>query len=159
MDYDYDDEFTGPAPNPDDYEIIEMESEPAHDPSKTGPVPGVKSKKLVAVEVYGYEVGRGKTKRVVFPDDVFRLAAMGCNDREIAQWFTMSEATLTYNFKDIIVKGREFLKQSLRRSMLRNAIKNNNAAVQIFLSKNILSMSDTPGQTIDNPILPWSDDE
>ena len=124
------------------------------DPSKTGNKP----KKLVAVEVYGYEVGRGRNKRVVVPKDVYELAVIGCNDREIARWFDMDENTLRYNFSDIILKGREDLKHTLRRAMLKNAL-SGNAALQIFLAKNLLGMSDTPTNSEDNKPLPWVDEE
>lgn len=120
------------------------------DPSKTGPKP----KQLVAVEVWGYEVGRGRTKRVVVPKDVYNLAAIGCNDREIARWFDMDEQTLRNNFSDIMQKGREDLKHSLRRAMIKNAL-NGNAALQIFLAKNMLGMSDNPADSEENSPLPW----
>ena len=122
---------------------------------KTGPKP----KSLVTVEVTGYEVGRGIRKKVVFDEDVFKLAALGCTNKEIATWFDIDESTLAYNFATIMAKGREQLKQSLRRSMLHNALVNNNAALQIFLAKNILGMSDSPVNSEANQPLPWSDNE
>jgi hypothetical protein len=127
--------------------------EPTVDPSKTGNKP----KQLKAVEVYGYEVGRGLRKRIVPPRDVYELAAIGCTDREIARWFDVDENTLRYNFKDILAKGREELKHSLRRAMLKNAM-NGNAALQIFLAKNFLGMSDNPTNSEANTPLPWDDD-
>jgi hypothetical protein len=137
----------------DNLEVIPFVEEP-RDPSKTGNKP----KQLVAVEVYGYEVGRGRRKRVVVPQDVYNLASIGCNDREIALWFDIDENTLRYNFSDIIQKGREDLKHTLRRAMLKNAL-GGNAALQIFLAKNLLGMSDTPTNTDDKQPLPWSDEE
>lgn len=134
-------------------EVIPLPPEPPRDPSKTGNKP----KQLVAVEVKGYEIGRGLRKRVVFPEDVYKLAAIGCNDREIAIWFDVDENTLRYNFSEIIKKGREDLKHSLRRAMLKNAL-NGNAALQIFLAKNFLGMSDSPLNSDENKILPWSDE-
>lgn len=135
-----------------DYEILPLEVEEVN-PSKTGNKP----KKLVAVEVYGYEVGRGRNKRLVIPDNVYNLAVIGCNDREIARWFDMDENTLRYNFADIMAKGREDLKHSLRRAMIKNAL-GGNAALQIFLAKNLLGMSDVPVNNEGNAPLPWSDD-
>ena len=136
----------------EDIEVIPYVEEPV-DPSKTGNKP----KKLIAVEVFGYQVGRGRTKRIVFPDDVYNLAVIGCNDREIATWFDCDESTLRYNFKDIIEKGREDLKHSLRRAMIKNALQGN-AALQIFLAKNFLGMSDTPMNTDQVEPLPWRDE-
>jgi hypothetical protein len=136
----------------EDIEVIPYVEEPV-DPSKTGNKP----KQLIAVEVFGYQVGRGRTKRIVFPDDVYNLAVIGCNDREIATWFDCDESTLRYNFKDIIEKGREDLKHSLRRAMIKNALQGN-AALQIFLAKNFLGMSDTPMNTDQVEPLPWRDE-
>jgi hypothetical protein len=145
---------TAPQLKQEEYdEILPFIEEPI-DPSKTGNKP----KQLVAVEVYGYEVGRGKRKRVVVPQDVYNLAAIGCTDKEIALWFDIEYSTLKYNFSSIIAKGREDLKHSLRRAMLKNAL-GGNAALQIFLAKNLLSMSDTPTNTDDKQPLPWTDED
>lgn len=126
--------------------------EPAVDPSKTGNKP----KQLVAVEVKGYEVGRGIRKRVVSPQDVYNLAQIGCNDREIAQWFDINEDTLRYNFADIMQKGREHLKHSLRRAQIKVAL-SGNATMLIWLGKNILGQQENPTNSDDDKTLPWTD--
>lgn len=141
-----------PQPKTVEYDEVIPFIEPPVNPSKTGNKP----KQLVAVEVYGYEVGRGRRKRVVVPQDIYNLAVIGCNDREIARWFDIDENTLRYNFSDIMEKGREDLKHSLRRAMIKNAL-NGNAALQIFLAKNLLGMSDNPTLSDDKKPLPWSD--
>ena len=136
-----------------DYDIVDCVEEVAEpDPAKTGPKP----KRLVAVEVYGYQVGRGLNRRVIVPDEIFKLAAIGMDDRAIARWFDIKEDTLRYNFADVIAKGREELKMTLRMSMIKHAHKGN-AALLIFLAKNLLGMSDSPNNTDDTKILPWSD--
>lgn len=107
--------------------------------------------------VTGLVVGRNKI--VVPPAEVEDLAALGCTDRDIARWFGIDENTLRYSFSDNLVKGRENLKISLRRAMLKNACVNLNAAVQIFLAKNMLGMSDN-GMTTDNSkVLPFTDND
>ena len=128
--------------------------EPVRDPSKTGNKP----KELVGVEVFGYVCGRGKTKRVVFPNDVYKLANIGCSDREIARWFDMDENTLRYNFHDILEKGREDLKHSLRRAQLKLAL-SGNAVMLIWLGKNILGQQENPNTNDSNKILPYTDDD
>lgn len=133
-------------------EIIPYIEEPVN-PSKTGNKP----KKLVAVEVYGYEVGRGRRKRVIQPDQVYELAAIGCNDREIARFFDMDENTLRYNFADIMEKGREDLKHSLRRAQIKLAL-SGNAVMLIWLGKNILGQQETPTNNESNQPLPWNDE-
>ena len=133
------------------FTVLPYQEQPT-DPSKTGNKP----KQLVAVEVYGYEVGRGRRKKVVVPQDVYNLAAIGCSDREIAQWFDVDENTLRYNFSDIIAKGREDLKHSLRRAQLKLAL-SGNAVMLIWLGKNYLGQTDQPMNTDDNKVLPWTD--
>ena len=107
--------------------------------------------------VTGLVVGRNKV--VVPPQEVEDLAALGCTDRDIANWFGIDENTLRYNFSDNLTKGREDLKISLRRAMLKNACVNLNAAVQIFLAKNMLGMSDSGMTTDSSKVLPFTDDD
>lgn len=136
-----------------EYEVIPLPPEETRDPSKTGNKP----KQLKAMEVYGYEVGRGLRKRIICPEHIYELAAIGCNDMEIARWFDINEKTLKYNFSDILTKGREDIKMSLRRAMLKNAL-GGNAVMQIWLSKNMLGMSDNPIMSDDRKALPWVDE-
>tara|TARA_B100000242_G_scaffold294157_1_gene275157 strand:- start:947 stop:1393 length:447 start_codon:yes stop_codon:yes gene_type:complete len=115
--------------------------------------PGPKPKKIVEATIKGIAVGRDK--KVIPPDDVEKLAALGCRDNEISNYFGIKEDTLRYNFADNLTKGREDLKITLRRAMLNNACKNMNASVQIFLAKNLLGMADQPLNQEDNQPLPW----
>ena len=107
--------------------------------------------------VTGLIVGRNQV--VVPPEEVEDLAALGCTDRDIANWFGINEDTLRYSFTDYLIKGRENLKISLRRSMLKNACVNLNAAVQIFLAKNMLGMSDNGMVTDSSKVLPFTDED
>jgi hypothetical protein len=120
---------------------------------KTGPKP----KQLTEKVVLGLPVGRDK--KVVPPDEVYKLAALGCKNIEIADWFGVSEDAISRNFAAELIKGRSAVKISLRRAMLNNACQNMSAAVQIFLAKNMLGMSDNPMDSDANTPLPWSDDE
>lgn len=136
-----------------DYEVIPLPPEPPRDPSKTGNKP----KQLKAIEVFGFEVGRGLRKRVVNPEEIYKLAAIGCTDQEIATWFDIEYSTLRYNFSEIMAKGREDLKAALRTAMVKNAL-GGNAVMQIWLSKNMLGMSDNPTNTDQHKPLPWNED-
>lgn len=120
---------------------------------KTGPKP----KQLTEGTIQGIPVGRDGI--VVPPEQVYELAALGCRDIEIANFFGVNENSLRYNFKAELTKGREELKITLRRSMLKNATVNMHAAVQIFLAKNILGMSDTPVDSEAHQPLPWVESE
>jgi len=119
---------------------------------KTGPKP----KELVDGTIQGLPVGRDKT--VVPPEQVYELAALFCSDKDIANFFGIKEDTLRYNFAAELIKGRENLKISLRRAMIKNAIANENVTMQIWLSKNILGMSDNNLDSDAVQPLPWRED-
>lgn len=131
-----------------------MENNPDHPTSKkrTGPKP----KQLTEKVVLGLPVGRDK--KIVPPEEVYKLASIGCKNIEIAEWFGVTEDAISRNFAAELQKGRSNVKISLRRAMLANACQNHNAAVQIFLAKNLLGMSDQPLNTEANAPLPWSDE-
>ena len=74
------------------------------DKAKTGPKP----KQLVEGTIKGLCVGRDKT--VVPPDQVQELAALGCSNTDIANFFGVTEQTIRYNFSEYITKGKEELK-------------------------------------------------
>lgn len=120
------------------------------------PKRGPKPKELTEAVILGLPVGRDK--KVVPPDEVEKLAALGCTNRDIANFFGVTDDAIARNFAANLTKGREDLKISLRRAMLNNACKNMNAAVQIFLAKNILGMSDSPANSDDKQPLPWNDE-
>ena len=120
---------------------------------RTGPKP----KELVEGSFMCLPVGRDNI--VVDPSEVEKLAAIGCKDTEISKWFGIKPDTLRRNFAAELIKGREGMRISLRRAMLTNAIQNNNAVLQIFLSKNFLGMMDAPTNTDDAKVLPWNDSD
>jgi hypothetical protein len=136
-----------------DERIIDSGAIKAQAPGKTGPKP----KELVESSYMGLPVGRDK--KVIDPEDVRKLGAIGLNDRDIADFLGIKEDTLRYNFAEILLFSRAELKMTLRRAMLDNACKNMNASVQIFLSKNLLGMSDSPIDSETNKPLPWDDNE
>lgn len=107
-------------------------------------------------EVEGRVVGRDK--KIIPPEEVYKLAQIGCKDIEIAAWFGIDENTLTYNFSVELIKGRENLKQSLRRAQLSLAL-SGNAVMLIWLGKNILGQSENPVNSEALQPLPWSDNE
>lgn len=107
-------------------------------------------------EVEGRIVGRDK--KVIPPEEVYKLAQIGCKDIEIAAWFGIDENTLTYNFSVELIKGRENLKQSLRRAQLSLAL-SGNAVMLIWLGKNILGQSENGVNSEALQPLPWTDNE
>lgn len=124
-----------------------MENEKA----KRGPKPKQPTEGIIM----GLPVGRDKT--VVPQDQVEELATLGLTNREIANFYGVKEDAIARNFADELTKGRELMKIKLRRAMFKNACVNMNAAVQIFLAKNILGMSDSPINSEANAPLPWNE--
>jgi hypothetical protein len=99
----------------------------------------------------------GRNNIIVPPQEVEDLAALGCKDIEIAEWFGINNNTLRYQFSVELVKGRENLKQSLRRAQLKAAL-GGNVTMLIWLGKNILGQTDSP-QSTQAEVLPFTDDE
>lgn len=108
----------------------------------------------IHIETEGKLIGRDR--RPVPAADVFKLAAIGCKDHEIAEWFGVDHNTLRYNFSVELIKGRETLKQSLRKKQIEVAM-SGNAVMLIWLGKNLLGQSDAPLQAADAQPLPWED--
>lgn len=115
---------------------------------------GPKPKELVEKTIIGLPVGRGANANVVPPEEVEKLSAIGCTDREIAAFFSIKEDTLRRNFAEYITKGREYQKTRLRMNMFK-AADNLQPAILIFLAKNLLGMSDSPTDSEANTPLPW----
>lgn len=133
-----------------------METEPENPPprKKTGNKP----KKLKEATYLGIEVGRGETKKIINPREVEKLASIGMKNSEISEYLDIDDSTLSYNFKQELIKGRHNLKVSLRQAQIRAAL-NLNPAMLIFLGKNYLGQSDSPINTEAAAPLPWRDDD
>jgi|TARA_R110002153_G_scaffold157682_1_gene309737 hypothetical protein len=76
------------------------------------------------------------------PDQVKMLASFGCSYVEIGKYFECDESTIRKRFKAKVESGKEEMKFSLRRAMWTSAMENNSIAMQIFMAKNYLGMSD-----------------
>lgn len=112
------------------------------------------TREYVTKSVVGIAVGRAGT--VVPPEEVRKLAELGCKNKEICDWFGIDEMTLEYNFTPELTMGRARLKQSLRRAQLELALKGN-PVMLIWLGKNILGQADEPFDSDHNQPLPWID--
>jgi hypothetical protein len=99
----------------------------------------------------------GREKRIVPPDEVYKLAELGCTNKEIAEWFMIKEDTLNYNFCDFLTKARAGMKRRLRSVQIATAL-NGNATLLIWLGKQYLGQSDNPGSSQEDQILPWNDE-
>lgn len=147
--------------------MIENEQElpdlPSEAPEQSGSLPKWEFKprkdpKWGEVTRQGLVVGRGANKKVVPPDEVYKLAAFGCTIEEMSDWFGVNRDTLKYNFSEYIEKGRADVKQRLRNAQIKLAL-GGNAAMLIWLGKNMLGQSDNPNNREDNQPLPWTEGE
>lgn len=75
------------------------------------------------------------------PDQVVRMAAMGCKASEIAAVFDVSHKTISKRFSKEMAKGQEMGRSKLRRLMWQSAEKGN-VVMLIWLSKNLLGYAD-----------------
>ena len=89
----------------------------------------------------------GRPKINIDLDIVGNLASIGCTQEEIASVVGVSARTLQRNYAEIIDRFKNKGKASLRKKMWDKAIKKDNTNMQIFLSKNVLGMSDKVQQT------------
>lgn len=108
------------------------------------------------VEKRGLIVGRAPNQRIINPDEVYMLASLGCTIREMSDWFGVKENTISYNFKEYILKAQEETKQKLRRAQV-NAALSGNVTMLIWLGKNMLGQSENPTNTDNSNVLPWTD--
>jgi hypothetical protein len=79
-------------------------------------------------------------------DQVEKLGRLGCSNREIGDFFSVTEGCIRRHFTRCLVKCRSERKAKLRQLMWESAGKGN-IAMQIWLSKNELGMSEKVEQT------------
>ena len=74
-------------------------------------------------------------------DQLEKLAAIHCTNTEIAAVMDCDSSLLSKPpYSEIIAKGKEKGKMSLRRAMYNSAVTKGNIAMQIWLSKQLLGM-------------------
>lgn len=103
---------------------------------------------------------RGRPKVEMDYEEIYRLAVIGCTRREISYVLDIHEDTLSRRPEAIEAyeRGMENQKVRLRRAMMTNACERLNPAIQIFLAKNLLGMSDQGAVNPDGDgVLPWED--
>lgn len=79
----------------------------------------------------------GRPLKKIDPELVGKLAAIGCTHPEIAAICGCSQDTIERRFADIIEKGKQEGKSSLRRLQWKSA-QDGNIAMQIWLGKQLL---------------------
>lgn len=133
-----------------------VSEEPEQSAVKKWRYPPRQRRKWGVVTKEGLIVGRGENQRVVPPDEVYKLASLGCDLQEIADWFQVNRETLKFNFSDYIAEGRAELKTRLRQAQIQTAL-SGNPTLLIWLGKQYLSQSDNPANNDSDQPLPWAD--
>ena len=87
--------------------------------------------------------GAGRPRKKVDIEMLEGLCAIDCTNDEIVALLKVSWPTLYRNFEEVIKKGRELRKISVRRDLYRMS-KADKVAAAIFLSKNVLGYKDHP---------------
>jgi|TARA_R100001509_G_C4701989_1_gene160343 predicted transcriptional regulator len=87
---------------------------------------------------------------------IYRLATMMCTYREIALCVGISERAVSKKYKNLIEKGREEGKKSLRRAQFEKALKGDTKMLT-WLGKQYLGQKDSPEDREGTAPLPWED--
>ena len=88
---------------------------------------------------------------------VQKLSALGCTNKEMADFFGCSPDLLEKSYSEFLTKGRSEMKMRLRQLQWQSASKGN-VTMQIFLGKNMLGQQDKIETTeLDEPLI-WSAD-
>ena len=80
-----------------------------------------------------------------------QLSGFGCTNREIASFFRCSETTLTRNYGEYLIKGRDKGNIRLRQLQWKQA-ERGSVAMLIWLGKQYLGQRDTPETKWENPV-------
>jgi hypothetical protein len=94
----------------------------------------------------------GRPRKPVDPDIVFKLASIGCTQREIGAWFGVDETTIRYRFTEIYERGKENGKTSLRRMQWKRARAGSDPML-IHLGKHYLGQSERSADSGDDDII------
>ena len=108
------------------------------------------------------KTGPGRPKVEIDKEQLVKLAKLGANNVEIADFFNCSESVIRKRFNDVLKQSRSHLKMRLRQAMLDSAIHKGNVVAQIWMSKNLLGFTDSgpkDEQEDDNKVLPWAEDK
>lgn len=92
-------------------------------------------------------MARGRPKLEINEVDVEKLATMCCTMNEMASFFSCSVDTLERNYAEVIKKGRDKGKISLRREQYLQAMKGN-ITMLIWLGKQLLDQRDKVNEYI-----------
>ena len=99
----------------------------------------------------------GRPKKQVNAALVEELASIGCTEDEIASACDCSVSTLDRRFADVIRKGRDSAKSSIRRLQFKSA-NAGNVTMQIWLGKQYLGQADVSRVNLRN-LSEMSDEE
>lgn len=92
-----------------------------------------------------------RPKKDIDPDQVTKLAMINCSYAEMAAVLDCDQSTLSRRFAQLIEKGRESGKMSLKRKQWEMAM-GGNITMLVWLGKQLLGQTDKVEKTIDTTV-------
>jgi hypothetical protein len=89
--------------------------------------------------------------KAVDPEQVRKIARLGCTQEEIADFFGISPRTLRRRFRPVLTRARAEAKMSLRRAMYIRAIRDRSDKMLVWLGRVELGQSvSADGDTLED---------
>lgn len=83
-----------------------------------------------------------------------RLSELFCSQQDIAYALGVNRSTIERHAKELMAEGKGRGRVKLRRAQMDKALEGN-PTMLIWLGKQMLGQSDSPGDEGDNLVLPW----
>lgn len=84
----------------------------------------------------------GRPEKEIDPQQVYKLAKIGCTLNEIGDIVGCSDTTLSRRFRDVYTHARAEFKSSLRRAQYVRAVRDKSDTMLVHLGKNYLGQAD-----------------
>lgn len=95
----------------------------------------------------------GRPRVQIDETELGKLASIGCTMKEMAAFFDCSVDTLELRFADVIAKGREKGKSSVRRMMWLHGEKGNSTALRYLIYNVLKERIDDPQNTQQSEVV------
>jgi hypothetical protein len=88
------------------------------------------------------KAGPGRPKAKINGKDVYKLARIGCNLNEIADFHDVDPITIKRRFNKELLKGKADVKMRLRKAQLQAALEDRQPTMLVWLGKQMLNQTD-----------------
>lgn len=101
----------------------------------------------------------GRPRKELDPEQVFKLARIGCTQAEIADVFNVSVSTIKRNYATECARAQGEFKTSLRRSQYLRAVRDKSDTMLVHLGKHYLGQADKGGPVQESDDAPATDED